>query len=160
MLFCGHGDERGFSFPTQQKYGLLAFGQEPRWGNGDLRWLILNACSVLSVESLYGDWASRWGRAFAGLRLMLGFTNITGNLPGVGAAMAEKALGGHTLVNAWLSTSIAIQESDVRWAAMGVIDQDGIAHWDDRLETADLSEPAPHRGAAAFRGYWLFHGSS
>jgi hypothetical protein len=151
VLHLGHGSPDSLVFTTQ---GLLPLNSyDPRlllsWGHDQLCWLGFDACNVMQEQSgghytITKVCEDRWGPAFDGLHIMLGFTT-----PAVvsvsykfafGALFAQNILGTGdqpmppmTILNAWFDA--------VNWgntgtpAAMGPIlkvfagGADGLNQW-------------------------------
>ncbi len=158
-FFGGHGHPGGFTLCTNDQDRWVDFEDKPRWGNHRLAWLVLMACNVLkSTPWARSTWWEAWGPAFAGLHLLLGFENLVYDHPGLGAGLAKKAVSGKTILKSWVEACMDIQPSDTRWAAMGWIGKDGLAHWDDKV-SALLKTPIGKKGTKEI-GYWLLHGTS
>ncbi|MFN0034354.1 MAG: DUF6345 domain-containing protein [Saprospiraceae bacterium] len=74
LFFAGHGTQDGllFGMPNHDngevKYDEVQLGQ-----GGVIKWFIADTCKVLEDTVPPGAAAFRWGRAFKGLRYLLGF---------------------------------------------------------------------------------------
>ena len=160
MFFAGHGDPTGFTLCSPElETEVNVIRDQLRWGNGDMEWFALLACDVLALEPESGvSWSERWGRAFAGLHLVLGFENWVWDYPGVGGRFGAKAVAGRPLIRSWAETSMELQPPETEWAIMGVIAEEGLANWNDHLW--GHGPVGPDVEPSRQRGYWLLHGGS
>jgi hypothetical protein len=84
------------------------------WGQQDLEWTIVAACGPLQDEVISkggGDVFARWGGAFDGLHLLLGYGAITNDNEDEGRLIVQYAREGETLINAWFRTATEVQPS-------------------------------------------------
>lgn len=84
------------------------------WGQQDLEWTIIAACGPLQDEVISkggGDVFARWGGAFDGLHLLMGYGAITYDNEDEGRLVVRYAREGETLVNAWFRTATEVQPS-------------------------------------------------
>lgn len=73
--FTGHGSERGW-LAYNQKVARYDGGMS--LGDGDLEYLTVAACNVLSLFSAGGlSTVDRWGRIFDGLHMMFGYSTVS-----------------------------------------------------------------------------------
>jgi hypothetical protein len=79
--FSGHGAPRGFYFSRDHDGDhfliKLVHYTEVKWGDKDLEWIVISGCEVLQwkPEGL-PDAIDRWGPAFKGLHVMMGFDTV------------------------------------------------------------------------------------
>lgn len=84
------------------------------WGQQDLEWTIIAACGPLQDEVISkggGDVFARWGGAFDGLHLLMGYGAITGDNEDEGRLVVQYVRQGETLINAWFRTATEVQSS-------------------------------------------------
>lgn len=100
--FTGHG---GWSLlklydPT---VGPIFVNSGPlKWGDGDLRWIIVDACEVLQyAPRMSGAPDPGWRQAFAGLRAMLGWESFSEDESLRGQRFAEYLNAGLSMTTAW-----------------------------------------------------------
>lgn len=82
------------------------------WGQQDLEWTIIAACGPLQDEVISkggGDVFARWGGAFDGLHLLMGYGAITADNEDEGKLIVRYAREGSTLINAWFRTATEVQ---------------------------------------------------
>lgn len=133
-FYCGHANGNGFSFPGSHTDGFLNY-TDAYWGNYDLEWLGIAACGPLQSGS--PDWWQRWGPAFGGLHLLLGYQTTSYDATGEGFAFANGQLGPFwwgspmTVLQSWVQMAISNQPSSVYWAVMGVIGSGGVSNYND-----------------------------
>lgn len=142
-LYIGHGSPSGFTFESSQDNGSLRYWEvDDSWGDRDCEWMCVLSCQVLKEEDGSGNkWWQRWGPAFNGLHLLLGYdTNARANTntPGV---FAEYQRGRNFLFitldpvpvrSAWFLAKAEQQPSERVAVAMGVVGPDGsISNYND-----------------------------
>ena len=131
-FYTGHASGDLWTFPGALDDGALRY-PEASYGEGDLEWLIVAACGPLQPTSSGLAWWERWGPAFNGLHLFLGYQNVTRDNEREGRLMAEAMLRGDTIADAWFKTAIDVQSPTELVAVMGVIGDGGIVnlrdHW-------------------------------
>jgi len=116
VYFAGHGTWLGPQFGVLQD-DAVAKPAEIRWGNGRLKWVVLNACDVLLDNSVTHA-IDRWGSAFAGLRYILGFASATSDEPHRGQIFAQYVNAGNTIRDAWVKACQDTEKSSTVWAYM------------------------------------------
>ena len=164
VFFEGHGTGNGFQFCSWQHDKRLN-RREARWGNRDLEWLALLSCNVLEGKTLTWrpawpwpipvklSWDKRWGPAFKGLHLLMGFATIAYDEPDVGEKYAQAMLGrlagnmGPFPVGmSWALAAILTQPSSVLYSYMGPYGPKGQTNmidyfWGQGKTTSDIDNP-------------------
>jgi hypothetical protein len=164
-FYCGHGSGQGFTFESNKDDGNLTY-LDPRisangdWGDIDLEWLALLSCQVLKGTHNGLSWAQRWGPAFDGLHLLLGFQTNAYDWSNFGRRFADYQLGrsfGFVTITlpvraAWFQAAAEEQPSGVQSVVMGVIGPGGLSNYNDYFwgqgpTGPDVREPS-------ITGYW------
>jgi hypothetical protein len=142
VYFAGHGDSLGFDFGVLQD-DARAKPAEIRWGDGRLKWVVLNACKVL-LDNPNSRAIDRWGQAFTGLRYILGFATLALDEPGRGQAFAEHLNAGDTIADAWMKACQETEPSFTTWAYLRA-DGNGVTTdqdtWIDHADTRTKPQP-------------------
>ena len=142
VYFAGHGDSLGFDFGVLQD-DARAKPAEIRWGDGRLKWVVLNACDVLFDNPGFRA-IDRWGQTFTGLRYILGFANLTSDEPDRGRIFAQYLNAGDTIRDAWVKACQDTQPSFTTWAYLRA-DGNGITTdqdtWIDHADTRTKPQP-------------------
>lgn len=162
-FYIGHGYGGGFTFESNHDDGTLTFTDAAgAWGNFDLEWLALLSCQVLKGDYGGDSWAKRWGPAFDGLHLLLGFQTNAYDWPDFGHRFADYALGRNFVIitlppvsirQAWFKAKAEEQPNSVESVVMGPVGPGGILggyndyFWGKGPVSCDL------RGSN-IRGYW------
>jgi hypothetical protein len=117
VFYTGHASMDGWVLSSPDD-GFLDFsevaGSPDRYGQNDLEWVVIAACGPLQDELLSpggGDVFNRWGPAFDGLHLLLGYGAITFDNSDEGRLVVQYAREGETLVDAWFRTATEVQPS-------------------------------------------------
>jgi len=140
--FAGHGAGGGFVETGVGRGGGFTFGhdanddwvlsaapdnREPRWGDHNLEWIVLDVCSALALKSdgegvLYTVW-ERWGNSdvMRGLHYILGFRTSAYDSSDRGRIFAEYLTGArdgvkHTIREAWRKATEDTEGSSVQGA--------------------------------------------
>jgi hypothetical protein len=162
-FYCGHANGNGFSFPGSQTDGFLDYN-DAFWGNRDLEWLGIAACGPLQNVSNGLQWYQRWGPAFGGLHLLLGYETTSSDVTGEGFDFANNQLGTFwwgtpmKVRDSWIWMAIANQGSSVRWAEMGVFGPGGVTNYNDYFWGKGPTGPDIFPGS--FTGFWKISGPS
>ena len=114
VYFAGHGTGRAFEFGVFSD-DARAKPAEIRWGDGRLKWVVLNACDVLRDRPGFRA-IDRWGQAFTGLRYILGFATLTSDEPNRGQIFAQYLNAGNTIREAWVKACQDTEQSFTVWA--------------------------------------------
>ena len=157
-FYTGHANGDGFTFCSEQNTGFLGFGDNPRWGDVELEWLIIAACGPLQEDWGGQRWWQRWGPAFDGLHLFMGYQTVTFDNDQEGTIVASRTLAGATVRSAWVEAAVATQGEAELWAVMGVIGASGMSNYDDHV-WGEGSVGPDIRGANV-NGYWMISGPS
>ena len=150
-FYTGHATGSGWTFESSTDRFL--FYDEAKWGNQDLEWLIVAACGPLQTTTSGLSWWQRWGPAFDGLHMLLGYANITLDNPYegglLGTYLVDKQL---PLRQAWILSATETQSPDEIIAIMGVWGKDGLSHYNDHFW--GQGEVAPDIPANEVKGFW------
>jgi hypothetical protein len=101
-----HGNSHGVCFCSSVSDQFLHY-TEARWGNGDLEWIALDACSPLAWTDGSGNNVfDRWGQALQGVHLILSFSTGSHNVKTRGTYFALYMTGAfffgkRTVKNSW-----------------------------------------------------------
>lgn len=157
-FYTGHANGDGFTFCSEQNSGFLSYTDNPKWGDLDLEWLTVAACGPLQLDSGGLSWWQRWGPAFEGLHLFMGYQTVTYDNEIEGTVLARRTLEGWTVRQAWIQAAMDTQGESEIWAVMGVIGPDGWTHWDDHVW--GRGSVGPDIRGSNIRGYWITWGPS
>lgn len=157
-FYTGHANGDGFTFCSEQNTGFLSYTDQPKWGDRDLEWLIIAACGPLQFDSGGQAWWQRWGPAFDGLHLYMGYQTVTADNELEGTVVATRTLDGWTVRQAWIEAALETQGESEIWAVMGVLGPDGLSNWDDHVWGHGSVGPDIRGGN--IRGYWMTWGPS
>lgn len=140
-FYIGHGWGGGFTFEdtTHNDSSLTYTDASGQWWNSDLEWLALLSCQVLKDTHDGKKWWQRWGPAFNGLHLLLGFETNAYDWPNFGGRFADYMLGrnfGFTTITlpvraAWIQAAAEEQPSSVVTVVMGVYGPGGLTSYND-----------------------------
>ncbi len=157
-FYTGHANGDGFTFCSEQNTGFLSYADHPRWGDRQLEWLTVAACGPLQLDSGGRSWWQRWGPAFDGLHLFMGYQTVTYDNELEGSVLAQRSLEGWTVRAAWVQAAMDTQGESEIWAVMGVIGPDGSSNWNDHVWGRGPVGPDIRGGN--IRGYWITWGPS
>ena len=142
VYFAGHGTSLGFEFGVFSD-DARAKPAEIRWGEGRLKWVVLNACKVL-LDKPNSRAIDRWGQAFSGLRYILGFSTLALDEAERGKVFAEHLNAGDTIADAWMKACQETEPSFNTWAYLRA-DGNGITTdqdtWIDHADTRTKPQP-------------------
>lgn len=117
VYYQDHGNPDGIAFSSNHDDGGLHY-TEARWGDGDLEWIVLDACSPLAWvnEDGVNVW-ERWTPALQGLHLILSFATGSNNVQTRGVRMGMYSTGyifinKLSLVDAWFKACAETQDSN------------------------------------------------
>jgi len=165
--FQDHGDENCIVFASDTdgdgEYGGAVYWHEAEWGDGDLEWIVLSACEVLSDKySTSPPWSpypasssvfDRWGYpVFKGLHAILSFKSISFTCASLGNYLVEYMTGEkgpYPIIEAWYRATLETECSGV-WAAY-------LAEWhdeDDYLPGYGLVGPDANPPIVMAYNYW------
>ncbi len=133
FYYQGHGGPWGV---TNNSGDRFAHSSEIRWGNKDLEWAALDACSTLQWEADGKNVFERWGPSFQGMHMLLGYATTTYDTPNEGWLFANYLMGNSTtspqrIREAWINQGVDTQGSDVLIAWLAPIGQNGVTDADD-----------------------------
>lgn len=160
-FYVGHGSGAGITFESSNDDGILHYNDVPgAWGDGDLEWMVLLSCQVLKAQHDGKWWWQRWGPAFDGLHLLLGYqTNARANTD-TAKRFAEYQLGrsiGLVKITlpiraAWCQAKKEQQPNDREAVVMGVIGPSGLSNYNDYFWSK--GPVGPDIRGSNIRGYW------
>lgn len=145
VYFAGHGTPNSFEFGVLGGDDARAKPAEIRWGDGHLKWVVINACHVLYHNDVTNPVIDRWGPAFRGLRYILGFGSLASDEPDRGRLFAEHLNDGDLISEAWRKACEATEaELDTVWAYLRA-DGNGVTTeqdtWIDHADTPNKPNP-------------------
>lgn len=117
-----HGGPDGVAFSSMHDDKGLCYC-ECKWGDGDLEWIVLDACSPLAwVNQDVKNVFERWGPALQGLHMICSFATGSSNVQTRGYAFAYYLTGAWGLpvlpiYSAWFQACAATQDSAC-WSAV------------------------------------------
>lgn len=160
VFYTGHAGGDGFTFCSSSHDGLLHYS-EAKWGESNLEWLAIAACGPLQEDWGGVHWINRWGPAFQGLHLLLGYATISYDNTIEGNNFADYMLRYDSLPvrQAWINMAMDAQWPDVIWAEMGVWGPDWtLPNYDDYFW--GMGATGPDTSGADIVGYWRISGPS
>ena len=156
-FYTGHANGNSWSFCSNQQDGTLHFNDNPRFGNNnDMEWLVVAACGPLQLNTGAGAWWQRWGPAFDGMHLFMGYQTVTADNDREGKLLAGYMLSGRTVRESWIQTAIDVQRSDDRWAVMGPIGPGGWVNYNDHFW--GRGSVGPDIRGSDLQGWWIVWG--
>ena len=104
--------------------------REPRWGDSDLEWIVLDVCSALTLTGDPGDLyglGDRWANSdvMRGLHAIMGFATVAHDSSSRGRYFAEYLTGDRgdgtprTMLNAWMWATIETEGAGIEGAYLG-----------------------------------------
>ena len=117
-----HGGPDGVAFSSNHDDTVL-YSTECKWGDGDLEWIVLDACSPLAWVNQDGKTVfERWGPVFQGLHMICSFATGSSNVQIRGSVFAYLLTGGYGLTPlpiyaSWFQACGATQDSAC-WSAV------------------------------------------
>ncbi len=163
VLYIGHGWGGAFTFETAEDSSQLQPSDVYHtWGNWDNEWMALLSCEVLKGDYNGQSWNQRWGPAFDGLHLLLGFQTLASDDPDFAPRFADYLLGrnfpgvGITVTlpvrDAWMTAKEEEQPEDREVVIMGVYGDQGVSNYQDYYW--GQGQVGPDIRADKVRGYW------
>lgn len=154
VFYTGHANGDGFAFTSLMNDTFLSY-TDAYWGNRDLEWLVIAACGPLQEWSSGLTVRNRWGRAFKGLHILMGYATTSLDNVIEGSTVAGLSMGAARLPIrcAWMHAAQNSQPADVIWGAMGPIRADGVSNFNDHFWGRGAVGP-DIRGAAIW-GFWV-----
>jgi len=153
VFYTGHANGNGWVFEANVDDRFLGFGDGPRYGTRDLEWVTIGACGPLQTTSSNMSWSQRWGPAFDGLHMLMGYMTVSHDVSDEGSRFAEylhgvRSLPGRsgpaTVYQSWVQATTDVQW-DTRWryALMGPVSvgntwNAGDYFWDRGPVTSDI----------------------
>jgi len=119
VFYTGHASKEGWvanepddDFVDHEELGGGGFG-DGRYGSNDLEWLTIAACGPHQDDALNGggNVFARWRGILDGLHVHMGYAAVTYDNTVEGGMVADLALAGNSVINAWLDTCVAVQPS-------------------------------------------------
>ena len=162
VLYIGHGWGGAFTFETGKDDSQLQPDDVYHaWGNWDAEWLALLSCEVLEGDYNGRKWYQRWGPAFDGLHLLLGFETLASDDPDFAGRFADYLLGrsfaGIVTVtlpvrDAWMTAKEEEQPEDRAVVIMGAYGVDNVSNYQDYFW--GQGSVGPDLRSENIRGYW------
>ena len=103
-------------------------------------------------------WWQRWGSAFDGLHLFMGYQTVTWDNDDEGRLVATYALQGRTIRESWIQTAIDVQGPSEVWAVMGPINNGNWVNYNDHFWGRGSVGPDIRGGN--LDGWWIIWGPS
>lgn len=168
-FYTGHAGDWGWWFCNTTHDDQYLQYPDAYLGDRDLEWLGIAACGPLqAVDGAGKQWYTRWGPAFQGLHLLMGYATTSYDntvegpnfaryilgLPGLGWL----GFGPITVRQAWAQMAIDAQPSSVTWAEMGVFGSGGLSDWNDYFW--GRGPTGPDIPQSSITGYWRLSGPS
>ena len=130
VYYQDHGCPWGVEFSSMHTDTWL-YPTECMWGDGDLEWIVLDACSPLALDDGGGyDVFERWGGTLQGVHMICSFATGSLNVETRGVdfgmhltgfpyilPMGITMIGAHRIIDAWFA-ACADTEGDACWAAV------------------------------------------
>lgn len=170
VWYTGHASGSGWTFNDGHDDDFLHY-DDARYGNRDLEWLVIAACGPLQSSADGLSWAQRWGPAFDGLHMMMGYATVSNDNDREGRLLALNMHGYTTdylfwtetthamrLRQAWAVTASDVQPSSVIYAMMGPGRADGVSDYNDYFWGRGGVGPDIPRSQTAW--YWLLQAPS
>ena len=158
VFYTGHANGNGFVFCNSNHDDTFLRYSDASWGETDLEWLTIAACGPLQLDAGGQAWWQRWGSAFDGLHLLMGYASVTYDNEREGKLLAKYALQGKPLRQAWALTATDVQSESEIWSVMGVIDGNDLIDFNDHFHGHGTL--GPDIGHGSVNGYWLLRGHS
>ena len=167
-FYTGHAGDWGWWFSNTNHDDQNLTFNDAFLGDRDLEWLGIAACGPLQLTGSGLQWWQRWGPAFQGLHLLMGYatTSFDNTIEGPNFAryilgipgLGWLGFGPVTVRQAWAQMAIDAQPSSVTWAEMGVYGPGGVSNWNDYFWGRGPTGPdIPH---SQITGYWRLSGPS
>ncbi len=161
-FYCGHGWSGGFTFEGNSDDGSVVT-TDPLgspggdWGDSDLEWMAILSCQVMKLDAGGVPLWQRWGPAFDGLHLMLGFHTNAYDWSNFGKKFAQYQTGqGKPLLPvraAWFQAAAEEQPNNVTSVVMGIVGPNGWSNYNDYFWGQGGSTGPDLRGSN-IQGYW------
>ncbi len=113
VYYQDHGGPNGFALTSEHNDKSVVY-PECRWGDGDLEWIVLDACSPLAWENPDDGknvW-ERWAPTLQGLHMILSFATGSSNVKTRGTRFATYLTQGHRMMDAWFWACAETQDSN------------------------------------------------
>ncbi|MHA1125323.1 MAG: DUF6345 domain-containing protein [Candidatus Heimdallarchaeota archaeon] len=115
-FFSGHGTPYGVLFTSNHDDDFFGH-DEAQWGDGDLEWIVLDACYCLKKTKDGNNVFARWGGAMKGVHMIFGFHTTSRDSPSRGEKFAIYMRDGHTVKYSWFKAA-RLTNSWKRWSAV------------------------------------------
>lgn len=138
VFYTGHAEKDGWALKDKNVskglVGSLQVNVPDYWGDGDEEWIVIGACGPLqdlAIGTSRSEVFVRWGGAFDGLHILLGYGSDSRDTPEEGRALLRYAMEGRTMLNAWLRAAQETQPTTIKqrpvWAG-ALFPYKGVAH--------------------------------
>jgi len=137
VYYQDHGGPDGVAFSSMHDDKALYY-TECKWGDGDLEWIVLDACSPLAWQPVGKvNVFERWGQVFQGLHMICSFATGSSNVQIRGTVFAYLLTGGYGLTplpiySSWFQACAATQGPDC-WTAV-LYATESIDPWNPQLD--------------------------
>lgn len=119
-FYTGHANGNGWVMESNASDQWVNYN-DTALGDHDNEWLVIGACGVLQDSTSAGSWATRWGPAFQGMHMILGYATVSNDTTQEGSRFANYTDAGWYLYQAWGQQAIDIQPSSVQYGYGGPV---------------------------------------
>jgi Family of unknown function (DUF6345) len=158
--FEGHGNPTGFRTGQTGPAGYLRVRYDRvRWANagGDMEWISLLGCNILAPQDSTGlDLFSRWGLAFRGAHMILGWATKSSDFDSVGNEFGDQIADEHERIRTAWAISAQVQYAGRMYGYLGPIGPNNETNVNDHVwglggsTSGDIDTPA---------GFWVIYGT-
>ncbi|MHA1739502.1 MAG: DUF6345 domain-containing protein [Candidatus Heimdallarchaeota archaeon] len=103
-FFSGHGTPYGVLFTSFVDDDYLTC-YDAQWGDGDLEWIVLDACNCLQKTKDGNTVFARWDSAMKGVHMIFGFHTTSRDSPSRGEKFAKYLRDGHSMKWSWFKAA-------------------------------------------------------
>ena len=112
VYYQDHGNPDGVAFSSDTNDDNWMWPSECSWGEGDLEWIIFDACAPLAWECEHLDNVfDRWHMVFSGLHMICSFATESHNVESRGLFFALFLNYGRTVMDAWFTATSMSEDS-------------------------------------------------
>jgi hypothetical protein len=131
LFYTGHANGNGFTFPGNRDDGWLTY-PDAGYGMNDLEWMVIAACGPLQRMSDGVHVFDRWGPAFRGLHILMGYATVSGDNRVEGEKFSRYLLQDRmSMRQAWAKTATEVQSSSVIYSYMVPLGSGWISNFND-----------------------------
>jgi hypothetical protein len=133
LFYTGHANGNGFTFPGNRDDGWLTY-PDAGYGMNDLEWMVIAACGPLQRMSDGVHVFDRWGPAFRGLHILMGYATVSGDNRVEGEKFSRYLLQDRmSMRQAWAKTATEVQSSSVIYSYMVPLGSGWISNFNDHF---------------------------